>query len=126
MLKAINPAGVPANPVYSQAIEASGYERMLFISGQVGIAPDGQVPEDAAAQTRLAIANLRAVLAEAGLTADNVARYTIYLTDGAHLEGFMDAAAPELPLTPPATTLLIVAGLPDPRLKVEIEAIAVG
>jgi enamine deaminase RidA (YjgF/YER057c/UK114 family) len=98
---------------------------MLFISGQVGVAADGKVPEGVTEQARLAIANLNALLEQAGMTNRNVAKFTIYLTDEAHLPEFMAAGTGTLPSPPPATTLLIVKALANPALLVEIEAIAV-
>lgn len=124
-LKGINPGGKPASPFYSQAVEATGMQRMLFVSGQVGVGPDGRVAEGIEAQARQAIANLHAVLAEAGMDNTNIVKSTIFLTDESLLPGFMAAGSGTLPSPPPATTLLIVKGLASPELLVEIEAIAV-
>ena len=126
MLTAINPNSEFAPTTYSQAIEAKGFERLLFISGQVGITPEGHVAEGIEAQTQTAIANLNAVLKEAGLEGSNIAKMTIFLTDGSLFEPFIAAATPTLPNPPPATTLVIVKGLAMPELLVEVEAIAVG
>jgi 2-iminobutanoate/2-iminopropanoate deaminase len=125
VLTAVNPPGGPTSAVYSQAIEAAGVRRMLFISGQVGVAPDGTVPQGVAAQARLAFEKLNVLLAQAGMTAANVTKWTIYLTDTAHVPEFMASGAVSLPTPPPATTLLIVKGLADPALLIEVEAIAV-
>jgi 2-iminobutanoate/2-iminopropanoate deaminase len=126
MLKAVNLPGREPPAVYSQAIEATGVGRMLFISGQVGVPADGPPPASVGEQTRIAVANLNAVLAEAGMSNRNVVKFTIYLTDRAHLPEFMGSAAEALSGAPlPASTLLIVSGLADPSLLIEIEAIAV-
>lgn len=125
MLTAINLPDRAPHPAYSQAMQAKN-AGMLFVSGQVGSAADGSVPPGVGEQAKLAVANLYAVLAEAGMTAANLAKVTIYLTDGAHLQEFYGAVFGTLPSPPPATTLLIVKGLADPALLVEIEAIAVG
>ena len=55
----INAPDAPA-PVsaYTQAVEVTGATRTLYISGQVGIGPDGKVPDDIVAQSRLAWANV--------------------------------------------------------------------
>lgn len=125
MLTAVNFPDRPPHPAYSQGMEARGASRMLFISGQVGAGADGVVPADVGEQAKLAIANLNGVLAAAGLSHDNLAKLTIYLTDAAHLQAFYGAAFGALSSPPPATTLLIVKALADPALLVEIEAIAV-
>lgn len=102
---------------------ASG--QTLYISGQVGIGPDGKPGADIGAQARAAIGALGAVLAEAGMSTADLVKTTIYLTDASLIPGFMEAAAATLPSPPPATTLLIVKALAAPELLVEIEGIAV-
>ena len=108
---------------YSQAISASG--RTVYCSGQVALTPDGRfIDGDAATQTRQAMTNLRAVLAAAGASFDNVVKCTIFMKDlndyGAvntvYAEFFSDA--------PPARAAVEVSRLPKDAL-VEIECIAV-
>ncbi|MCC7268645.1 MAG: RidA family protein [Caulobacteraceae bacterium] len=124
MPAAINFSDRPAHPAYSQAMEVKAPSRTLYISGQVGAGADGVVPPGVGEQARIAVANLNAVLAEAGMSNADLAKLTIYLTDPADLPAFFAGAAGTLPSPPPAITLLIVQGLSDPALKVEIEAIA--
>jgi 2-iminobutanoate/2-iminopropanoate deaminase len=123
---ALNPASVPTSPFYSQGIEIRDAGRLVFVSGQVGMTPDGQILPGIEAQAGQAVANLNAVLGEAGLSPADITKLTIYLTDPADVEPFMGAAGASLPQPPPATTLLIVAGLGSPDLRVEIEAVAAG
>ena len=126
MPEPVNPAGFPPNLVYSQGMIAPAGARTLYISGQVGVGPDGRPGADIGEQARLAVGNLNAVLGAAGMSAANLVKMTIYLTEAADIAGFMDAAAGALPDPPPATTLLLVKGLIAPELRVEIEGIAVG
>ena len=126
MLTMLDPAALPKAQSYSQGALATGAQRMLFISGQVGVAAEGNIGKDVGEQALIAIANLNAVLAEAGMDGRNLAKVTIFLTDDSLLPGFMEAVAGTLPSPPPATTLLIVKALAAPPLLVEIEAIAVG
>ncbi len=125
MLRKFNPAGSIPSPAHSHGVEATSPQRIVYVSGQVGVKPDGSVPEGVGPQTTAAIANLNRVLADAGMGAEDIAKMTIYLTDDADLPGFMQAGGPELPSPPPATTLLIVKALASPALKIEIEAVAV-
>ncbi|MGD9739043.1 MAG: RidA family protein [Bauldia sp.] len=125
MLTMINPAGLPAAPFYSHSALATAPGRTLFISGQVGVDAKGNVGKDIGEQALFAIANLNAVLAEAGMDNRNLAKVTIFLTDATLIPAFMEAAAQTLPSPPPATTLLVVKALAAPVLLVEIEAIAV-
>lgn len=124
MHTAINPKSIAPSPAYSQGMETRG-GRTLYVSGQVGVDAQGNVGADVSAQAQLAIANLNAVLAEAGMTNANLAKLTIYLTDASLIAGFVAAAGGALPSPPPATTLLIVKALAAPPLLIEIEAIAV-
>lgn len=125
MLKMLNHPNMPAPMGYSHAVEAKGMQSMLFVSGQVGVRADGSVPDTVGEQAKLAVANVNAMLATAGMDSTDIAKVTIYLTDESHLGEFMAAAAGTLPSPPPATTLLIVKALAAPNLFVEIEAIAV-
>ncbi|MGO4833895.1 RidA family protein [Rhizobiaceae sp. 2RAB30] len=125
MLTMINPPGFPPPTFYSQAAEAKAPQRMVFISGQVGVDAEGHVGKDIGEQTKIAIANLNAALAAAGMDNSNLAKVTIYLTDEDLIPGFSAAGAGTLPSPPPATTLLIVKALAAPGLLVEIEGIAV-
>jgi len=120
---ALNPTTVPGSPFYSQGIDVRN-AGLVFVSGQVGMTAHGEVLEGIEAQAAQAVANLNAVLDEAGLTAANLAKLTIYLTDPADVGPFMGAVGGTLPDPPPATTLLIVNGLASPELRVEIEAVA--
>ena len=121
---ALNPATVPSSPFYSQGIEVRDAGRLVFVSGQVGMTAEGTVPDGVAAQAAQAVANLGAVLNEAGLTAADLVKLTIYLTDPADVEEFVGAVAGTLSDPPPATTMLIVSALASPALRVEIEGIA--
>lgn len=63
---------------YSAAIRSGD---LLFVSGQVGSRPDGSPEPEFAAQVRLAFANLKAVLAAAGCTLDDIVDVTTFHTD---------------------------------------------
>ncbi|SDG67942.1 MULTISPECIES: RidA family protein [unclassified Duganella] len=65
---------------YSPAIRSNG---LLFVSGQVGSRPDGAPEPELEAQVRLAFKNLNAILAEAGLTFDDVIDVTVFMVDPA-------------------------------------------
>ncbi len=120
-----NPPTVSTPTGYTHAIEVSGAERWLVISGQVGMAPDGTLPETGGGQVTQALANLRAVLEANDMTVANIVKTTVFLTDRSLLGAFRAARTALLGEHAPASTLLFVAGLADPRLVVEIEALAV-
>ena len=120
-----NPQAVRAPTGYTHAIEVSGDYRRLIISGQVGMALDGSVPSSGEGQVAQALANLRAVLTAHGMGVENIVKTTAFLTDRGLLDGYRLARGAMFGEHLPASTLLFVAGLADPRWVVEIEAEAV-
>ncbi|MCH5231775.1 MAG: RidA family protein [Muribaculaceae bacterium] len=64
---------------YSQAVKAGNF---IFVSGQLPIdVKTGVMPEDIQSQTKQSLENIKAILAEAGATMDNVVKSTVYLAD---------------------------------------------
>ncbi len=106
---------------YSQAIDAGPF---VFISGQIPVNPaDGTIPEGIAPQTAQSIANIKAILAEAGLSIDNVVKTTVFLADMNDF-GAMNAVYAENFTSPfPARSAVAVRELPK-QVLVEIEVIA--
>ena len=72
---------------YTQAIEVTGASRTLYLSGQVGIASDGSVPEDAEAQCALAWRNLQAQLRAAGMEIENLVKITTIVRNPSDIAG---------------------------------------
>ena len=101
----------------------------LYLSGQVGMDEAGNIPTTMAEQTALAYANIRAVLAEFGASFDNIVDETFLVTsvEETHdqLEAIYGARAEAYGGSPEVTqTLIGVAGLLLPALKLEIKCIA--
>lgn len=109
---------------YHHAVEVMGPGRLLFVSGQLGIAADGNIPEDPAAQAEIAFANVEACLAAAGMTRGHVVRLTALLTEAEYRVPYMEVRDRWVADPPPASTLFIVKALALPAFKVEIEAVA--
>jgi 2-iminobutanoate/2-iminopropanoate deaminase len=120
-----NPPAVRQPTGYTHAMEIKNAERWLVVSGQVGMAPDGTVAETGGRQIDQALANLRAVLEANDMTVANIVKLTVFLTDLSLLGAYRAARTALLGEHVPASTLLIVAGLADPRFVVEIEALGV-
>lgn len=121
-----NPPTVRQPTGYTHAIEIQNSERRLIISGQVGMALDGTIPETGGGQIDQALANLRAVLEAGDMTPSNIVKLTVFLTDRSLIGAYRAARNALLgEQAPPASTLLFVSGLADPRFVVEIEAEAV-
>src|SRR3954449_9545658 len=88
---AINPWPWSTNLGFDQAELVEGHRRQLLCSGQDAVDADANPrhPGDMAAQLELALDNLEAVLAGAGMTLANVARLNVYTTDlGEYLKHF--------------------------------------
>ncbi len=106
---------------YSQAIKAGN---LLFCSGQIPVDPaTGTVPEGIKAQTAQSLANVKAILAAAGASIDNVVKTTVFLAD-MKLFGEMNEVYAENFNEPfPARSAVAVRELPK-QVLVEIEVIA--
>jgi 2-iminobutanoate/2-iminopropanoate deaminase len=128
MIRLWNPTALPTpGSRYSQLALATNATRRLEISGQIGNRSDGSLALGLAAQLDAALANIDAALAAADMTRDNLMKITVYLTENtpeavatyrARRDAWIGGA------TPPAATLLIVAGLASPAWLVEIDAVA--
>jgi len=121
----LNPPTVRAPAGYTHGVLITAPSRRLVISGQVGLAPDGSIPTAPDAEVAQAFANLRAVLEAHGMTPANVVKVTAFLTDRDWIPSYRDARNAFFPTEPPASTLLIVAGLAAPAFHFEIEAEAI-
>lgn len=106
---------------YSQAIR---YGDLLFVSGQLGLrAGESELPGAIGEQTEQALANLRAILEEAGSGLDRLVKTTVFLDDLGDFAAMNEVYARHVGEQPPARSTVEVAALPSGAL-VEIEAIA--
>lgn len=125
MLRKLTPAAMPAPfAKYSHAVEVPAGTRLLFCSGQLGLGPDGQVPESAEAQADLCFAAIGHMLAEAGMDMADIVRINAFVTDRSHMAGYMASRDRHVANPPPASTLMIVSGFTRPEFKVEVEIVA--
>ena len=127
-MEVLQPPGWAQPRGYANGIVAEG--RVVFVAGQIGWNADGVFEtDDFAEQARQALANVVAVLAEAGGAPTDIARMTWYITDKreyrAALQAVGRAYREVIGAHYPAMTLVQVAALLEDRAKVEIEATAV-
>lgn len=121
-----NPPGVrEPTSRYSHAVLVQNESRRLIISGQVGMDPDGSVPSSGEAQIAQVFRNLRTILRAHNMDFGNVVKTSAFLTDRSLLSAYRAARDTVFAEHTPASTLLFVSGLVDPRWLVEIEAEAV-
>ncbi|MBP1594505.1 MAG: putative endoribonuclease [Bacteroidetes bacterium] len=123
MKKVISTKNAPAaiGP-YSQAIESNGF---LFVSGQIPVNPataeivEGEITE----QTTEVFKNIKAILAEAGYTTENVVKTTVFLADMADFAAMNAVYTEQFAGAFPARSAVAVKTLPK-NVLVEIETIA--
>jgi enamine deaminase RidA (YjgF/YER057c/UK114 family) len=128
-MRSLNPASIsPPFARYAHGVEIPPGARILRTSGQLGLAADGTVPEAAGDQARICFAQIAAILAEAGMGPGDVVHLSAWVTDRAHMAGYMAARDAFLAACPedrlPASTLVIVSGFTRPEFKVEVEVMA--
>jgi enamine deaminase RidA (YjgF/YER057c/UK114 family) len=104
---------------FSRAVRAG--DRVL-VSGTAPVWPDGSCPDDPTAQARRCFEIIRDALVQAGTDLTAVIRTRMYLTDPNAVDAVSAEHGRLFGQTRPAATMVIVAGLLDPRWKVEIEA----
>ena len=119
---------VPSTSPYAGSIGFSAAVRAgaaTYVSGMTALGADGEIAggEDAYAQARAALAKIAAALEAAGATTTDVVRTRMYLTSARDADAVGRAHAEFFAGAMPAATML-VCGLLDPRMKVEIEAVA--
>jgi enamine deaminase RidA (YjgF/YER057c/UK114 family) len=107
---------------YSHHIEIQGNERLLVISGQVGIREDGTVPEDPLEQIDVAFENIFHNLRAANMEVTDLIKITYYLVGEIDTVKRRELIHSKLQGHKPCSTLLYVAGLASPVYKVEIDA----
>lgn len=123
MKKALETKGAPAaiGP-YSQGIVAG---ETVYVSGQIPLDPEtGAFPEGIAAQTAQSLKNMQAILAEQGLTLDNVVKTTVFLADMNDFAAMNEVYGQFFSQPYPARSAVQVAKLPKDA-PLEIECIAV-
>jgi enamine deaminase RidA (YjgF/YER057c/UK114 family) len=107
---------------FSRAIRVG---RNVYVSGTAPIWPDGSCDPDPEIQARRCLEIILEALARAGATAKDVVRTRMFLTDPAYADAVSRAHGAVFGEVGPASTMVVIVGMLDPRWKVEIEADAV-
>jgi enamine deaminase RidA (YjgF/YER057c/UK114 family) len=111
--------------------EPVGYSRAtrigdrVIVSGTAPVWPDGSCPDDAGVQARRCVEIIDTALGELGASLSDVVRTRVYITSAGDAHAVGSVHGEFFQATRPATTMVVVAGLLDPRWKVEVEAEAV-
>jgi enamine deaminase RidA (YjgF/YER057c/UK114 family) len=125
MLRLLNPDTI-AKPFssYSHVVAAPEGCRWLHVSGQVGAAPDGTIPESFEAQARQTWANVLAAVRAGGMAARDIVKVTTYITRREDIPAVRTIRDEALQGHRSASTMVIVSGLAAPSLLIEVEVIA--
>jgi reactive intermediate/imine deaminase len=124
-----NPSTMPGTRGYTHVVETSGPAKTIYISGQLGMTPEGKFaggPGDFRAQAKQAFENLKFALADAGADFSHVVKITVYFTDISNLQTFFEVRNSYVnTAAPPASTAVQISKLARPEAVFEVEAIAV-
>ena len=124
-----NPKTMPAPRGYTQVVETAGPGRTIYLSGQLGMTPDGAFAGghgDFRAQATQCFENLKAGLKSAGAGFEHVVKLTNFFVDMAHLPVFFEVRDRFVNTTaPPASTAIQVGRLAREGALFEVEAVAV-
>ena len=121
----VNPPSMHSSPAFSQGTIVPAGARMLYVGGQNGVGPDGDVVADTLqGQTEQALRNVITVLAEAGATQSDVAKLTIHLAEGGDVNAGFAASLAVWGANPTAITVVQVPSFSNPEFLVEIDAVA--
>lgn len=118
-----SPKSLPAIGGYSQALELTEFDRVLFISGQIPVETDNSVPKEFDSQCELVWYHINAQLEAANMTVNNLVKVTTYLSDRKFSDKNSVIRQKYLGTHRPSLTV-IIADIYDKSWLLEIEAIA--
>lgn len=114
-----------ATPDYAHALEVRHPSRFLYVAGTMGLDESGAAGKTLDEQLVLIWNNLRAILASADMTVNNIVRVTSYLRDSAYVEANQTARVAALKGRAVPTKAIVVQTL-VPEWLVELEIVAAG
>jgi enamine deaminase RidA (YjgF/YER057c/UK114 family) len=110
---------------YSHSVKVPRDAEWLVMAGQVGVDAKGKLQDGIRKQAEQAFRNILACLRENGMRKSDLVKFTVFLTDPRHIEGYRAARKKVIgDATLPASTLLIIDGLASPDMLIEVEATA--
>jgi 2-iminobutanoate/2-iminopropanoate deaminase len=125
MLSFFNPSSVHAPlGLYSHSVVVPEGTTLIFISGQVGVRPDGTAPVTIGEQADQVFGNIVAHLASHNLVASDIIKLTTFMVHGHDGQAVRIARLKHLGSHRPASTAVYVSQLVEPAWYVEVEAVA--
>jgi enamine deaminase RidA (YjgF/YER057c/UK114 family) len=128
-VKYINPDDLPKNPAFTNVVTVTGPVKTIYIGGQDAVDASGAIvgKGDLRAQTEQILKNIQAALAAGGAGLEHIVKWNIYVLQGQSLQtGFevFQRVWGDRP-SPPAISVMFVAGLAHPDFLAEMDATAV-
>jgi 2-iminobutanoate/2-iminopropanoate deaminase len=124
-IKFHNPKTVSLAGKYSLGGEVPQGAQLFYVSGQVGVDSRGKLQAGIDKQVEQVWKNIAQVLKSAGMGYGDIVKVNVFLTDSRFIAPYRAIRDRFFPKPPyPASTLLIVAGLADPGMLVEVEVVA--
>ena len=126
-MRELNPETIaPPFARYAHGVEVPAGKRLIFTSGQLGLAEDGTTPTSVGEQAAICFGNIDAILEAAGAGRGDVVRINAFVTERRHMAGYMAARDAWLKDVErlPASTLMIVGGFTREEFLVEVEVVA--
>ena len=120
----LNPPDVHPPTGYSHTATVPSGTELVFLSGQVGIRPDGSTPSALEEQSVQMFSNIKALLLAHGLDATSIVKITLFVVAGEDIRVVRSARAEFLGSHKPTSTAVFISQLVDSKLLVECEAIA--
>ena len=106
---------------YCHVVKAGGF---IWLSGMVGVEADGSIPTETSAQFDIALRTIDNCLRHAGGLPDQIIKVQVFMTDIKERAIINPSRIEYFGENKPSSTLIEVSALVDPRMKVEIEAVA--
>ena len=120
-----NPAAVHAPlGLYSHTVSVPAGTELIFLSGQIGVRPDGSAPTTIEEQADQVFANIIALLQAHELEATSIVKLTTFIVAGHDGDAVREARLKHLGAHRPSSTAVFVSQLVDPAWLVEVEAVA--
>lgn len=124
-IKFHNPKSVSLAGNYSLGAEVPQGARLFYVSGQVGVDSKGKLQVGIEKQVDQVWKNIVQVLKSAGMGLSDIVKVNVFLTDSRFIPPYRATRDRYFRKAPfPASTLLIVQGLADPGMLVEVEVVA--
>jgi len=125
VLEFINPPGVHSPlGLYSHTVVVPGGTELVYLSGQLGVRPDGTAASSIAEQADQVFENIVLLLHAHGLDPSSIVKLSTFMVAGQDGQAVRAARLKHLGSHRPASTAVYVSALVDPKWLVEVEAIA--